>query len=225
MTEPPPSATPPRKRVAVLISGRGSNMMSLVAAARAPDYPAEICLVVSNRPDAAGLAWAKAEGIPALALDHKLYADRAHFEAQLDAVLTASRIEIVALAGFMRLLTADFVARWQGRMINIHPSLLPAFKGLDTHARALAAGVRIAGCTVHFVSVEMDEGPIIAQGAVAVLAEDTPQTLAARVLDVEHVLYPQALRALALGQVELAGNRVRTLPEVNHALALMSQIR
>ncbi|MEW5962337.1 MAG: phosphoribosylglycinamide formyltransferase [Pseudomonadota bacterium] len=224
MNETERPAHPPRKRVAVLISGRGSNMMSLVEAARAPDYPAEICLVVSNRPDAAGLAWAKAQGIPAVALDHKLYSDRAHFDGQLHALLTASRIEIVALAGFMRLLTADFVAKWTGRMINIHPALLPAFKGLDTHARALAAGVRIAGCTVHFVSAGVDEGAIIAQAAVPVLPADTPGTLAARILTSEHKLYPLALQLLAFGQVRLDGDQVWIDQKVNHKLALISPI-
>lgn len=214
----------PRKRTAVLISGRGSNMMSLVEAARAPDYPAEIALVVSNRPDAAGLAWAKEQGIPVVALDHKLYADRAHFEGQLQALLTASRIEIVALAGFMRLLTADFVAKWSGRMVNIHPALLPAFKGLDTHARAIAAGVRIAGCTVHFVSAEMDEGAIIAQAAVPVLPSDTPATLAERILACEHRIYPAALRLLAQGQLRLEGIHVWVDQKVNHELALYSPI-
>lgn len=223
MTEPP-LTSPPRKRVAVLISGRGSNMMSLVEAARAPDYPAEIALVVSNRPDAAGLAWAKAQGIPAIALDHKHYADRPHFDGQLHALLTASQIDIVALAGFMRLLTADLVEKWQGRMINIHPALLPAFKGLDTHARALAAGVKFAGCTVHFVSPGMDEGAIIAQAAVPVLPGDTPDALAARILASEHKLYPLALRMLAFGQVRLDGTRVWVDEKVNHELALISPI-
>lgn len=215
---------PPRKRVAVLISGRGSNMMSLVAAARAPDFPAEIALVVSNRPDAPGLAWAKQQGIPAIALDHTLFADRAHFDGQLHALLTAARIEIVALAGFMRLLTADLVGKWTGRMINIHPALLPAFKGLDTHARAIAAGVRIAGCSVHFVSAEMDEGAIIAQAAVPVLPSDTPMELAERILASEHRIYPAALRLLALGQVRLEGDRVWVDQKVNHELALYSPI-
>lgn len=214
----------PRKRIAVLISGRGSNMMRLVEAARAPDYPAEISLVVSNRPDAPGLTWAKEQGIAAVALDHKLYADRAHFDGQLHALLTASRIEIVALAGFMRLLTAEFVAQWTGRMINIHPALLPAFKGLDTHARAIAAGVRIAGCTVHFVSPGMDEGAIIAQAAVPVHPADTPDSLAARILVSEHTLYPMALRLLAIGRVRLEGNRVWIDQKVNHELSLISPI-
>lgn len=195
--------THPRKRVAVLISGRGSNMQALVKAARAPDYPAEIALVVSNRPDAQGLAWAKEQGLPTLALDHTRYESREHFEGQLQSVLDLAKIEIVALAGFMRLMTADFVNRWQGRMINIHPSLLPAFKGLDTHGQALAAGVRISGCTVHFVVPEMDAGPIIGQAAVPVVPTDTGETLAARILAAEHNLYPRMLALLAQGQVRM----------------------
>ena len=193
-----------KKRVAVLISGRGSNMQALVEAARAPEYPVEIALVISNRPDAPGLAWAKAEGLPTLALDHNLYESREHFEGQLQSVLGLAKIDLIALAGFMRLMTADFVNRWQGRMINIHPSLLPAFKGLETHERALAAGVRISGCTVHFVVPEMDAGPIIGQAAVPVLPNDTPETLAARVLAAEHRLYPAMLALLAQGQVRMA---------------------
>ena len=201
--------TDQRTRVGVLISGRGSNMMALVEAARAVDYPADIAVVISNRPDAPGLAWARAQGLVAIGLDHKAYASRAAFETALEAELTAANVGVVALAGFMRLLTADFVGRWQGRMINIHPALLPSFKGLDTHARALATGVRIAGCTVHFVVPEMDEGPIIAQAAVPVRDDDTEATLAARVLAAEHRIYPAALAALARGHLSIAGNRVR----------------
>lgn len=197
-----------KTRVAILISGRGSNMQTLVEAAKAPDYPAEIALVVSNRPEAAGLAWAKAHGIPAVALDHKLYEDRGHFDGQLQSILELSKIELVALAGFMRLMTTPFVERWRDRMINIHPSLLPSFKGLDTHARALAAGVTIAGCTVHFVRPEMDEGPIIGQVAVPVLPEDTTDMLASRVLAAEHRLYPRALAWVASGRVTANGDVV-----------------
>ncbi len=199
----------PRKRVAVLISGRGSNMTSLVEAARAPDFPAEIVLVLSNRPDAAGLATARAAGIEALALDHKTYTGREEFERALQATLEARRVEIVCLAGFMRLLTAWFVARWQGRMINIHPALLPSYKGLHTHERALADGVKIHGCTVHFVVPEMDAGPIIAQAAVPVLDADTPDSLGARVLAQEHVVYPLALRLVASGGTRIEDGRVR----------------
>lgn len=211
-----------KKRVAILISGRGSNMQALVEAARAPDYPAEIVTVISNRPDAAGLAWAKAQGIPALGLDHKLYENREHFEGQLQGVLSMSRVDIVALAGFMRLMTPGFVERWRDRMINIHPSLLPAFKGLHTHERALEAGVKIAGCTVHLVRPEMDEGPIIGQAAVPVEAGDTPETLAARVLAAEHRLYPRALALLAADQVTVSGNAVYFLGSVNHGDVLFS---
>jgi phosphoribosylglycinamide formyltransferase-1 len=215
-----------KKRVAILISGRGSNMQALVEAARAPDYPAEIALVISNRPEAPGLAWAKAQGLPTLALDHKLFESREHFEGQLTSVLEISKIDLVALAGFMRLMTAPFVERWRGRMINIHPSLLPAFKGLHTHAQALAAGVRISGCTVHFVSSEMDAGPIIAQAAVPVMPGDTPETLAARVLAAEHRLYPAALALVARDQAQLNGDVVNMQPVgntgINQQQALLS---
>ncbi|WP_374628183.1 phosphoribosylglycinamide formyltransferase [Pannonibacter indicus] len=193
-----------RKRTAVLISGRGSNMLSLIEAAKDPAYPAEIVLVVSNRPDAGGIARAESFGIPARVLDHKTYGrDREAFERELDAMLVAEGIELVVLAGFMRLMTPWFVERWNGRMINIHPALLPSFKGLHTHERALEAGVRLHGATVHFVSPGMDEGAIIAQGAVPVLSGDTPEALGARVLTVEHQIYPQALALVASGQVQL----------------------
>jgi len=196
--------TPPAKtRVAILISGRGSNMQALVEAAREPDYPAEIAVVISNRPGAPGLAWAKAHAIPTLALDHTHFESREHFEGQLQSMLELSRIDFVALAGFMRLMTPGFVEHWRDRMINIHPSLLPAFKGLHTHERALEAGVRIAGCTVHFVRPEMDAGPIIAQAAVPVREGDTADTLGARVLAAEHKLYPRALAAVAGGKVRV----------------------
>jgi phosphoribosylglycinamide formyltransferase-1 len=187
-----------KQRVAVLISGRGSNMASLIEAAKGDNYPAAISLVVSNRPDAAGLARAKKEGIATAVVDHTRYGkDREAFEHALQDVLTAHRIELVCLAGFMRLLTPWFVNQWQGRMLNIHPALLPAFKGLHTHERALAAGVKTHGATVHFVSPEMDSGQIIVQAEVPVLAGDTPGSLAARVLEAEHRIYPQALRQVA----------------------------
>jgi phosphoribosylglycinamide formyltransferase-1 len=202
------SAPRTRTRIGILISGRGSNMMSLVEAARDPAYPAEPAVVISNRPEAAGLAWSKAQGIPTLALDHKLYDGRAHFEGQLDTVLRASKVDLVCLAGFMRLMTPEFVDKWRNRMLNIHPSLLPAFKGLHTHERALAAGVKLAGCTVHFVRPEMDEGPIVAQAAVPVLDTDTPADLAARVLEAEHKLYPFALALVASGRAKVEGERV-----------------
>jgi phosphoribosylglycinamide formyltransferase 1 len=188
-----------RKRVAILISGRGSNMSALIAAAKAVDYPAEISLVISNRPDAAGLARAQAEGIPTAVVDHKHYGDdREAFERALNAVLETNRIEFVCLAGFMRLLSPWLVERWHGRMLNIHPALLPAFKGLDTHRRALAAGVKTHGATVHLVVPDVDSGPIVVQEAVPVIAGDTVDTLSARVLEVEHRIYPQALKLLAL---------------------------
>ncbi len=187
-----------KQRVAILISGRGSNMASLIAAAKDDSYPAEIALVLSNRPDAAGLDHAKRQGIITAVVDHTRYGkDRAAFEHALQDVLTAHRIDLVCLAGFMRLLTPRFVGQWQGRMLNIHPALLPAFKGLHTHERALEAGVKTHGATVHFVSAEMDSGEIIAQAKVPVLDGDTPDTLAARVLEAEHRIYPQALRQVA----------------------------
>jgi phosphoribosylglycinamide formyltransferase 1 len=193
-----------KKRVAVLISGRGSNMTALIEAAKAQDYPAEIVIVVSNRPDAFGLVRAREEGIATALIDHTTFGkDREAFERALDAALEAKRIEIVCLAGFMRLLTPWFVGRWSGRMINIHPALLPQFRGLDTHRRALAAGVKEHGATVHFVGVEMDEGPVIAQQSVPVRDGDTEAALAARVLEVEHQLYPQALRMVAEGRASL----------------------
>jgi phosphoribosylglycinamide formyltransferase 1 len=189
-----------KKRVAILISGRGSNMTALIEGAKAKDYPAEIALVVSNRPDAAGLHRARAAGIPTAVIDHIQFGgDREAFERALDRKLSEHRIDLVCLAGFMRLLTPWFVNRWSGRMLNIHPSLLPQFKGLDTHRRALAAGVLRHGATVHFVVPEMDAGPIVLQDSVAVLENDTEQTLAARVLELEHQIYPRALRAVAQG--------------------------
>jgi len=186
-----------KKRVAILISGRGSNMAALIEAAAAKDYPAEISLVISNRPDAAGLAIAAQHGVPTALIDHKKFAGREGFDAALQEALERARIEIVCLAGFIRLLTTPLVEKWRGRMINIHPSLLPAFKGLDTHARALAAGAKTHGCTVHFVVPELDSGPIILQESVPVLEGDTEATLAARVLEAEHRIYPVALRLLA----------------------------
>jgi phosphoribosylglycinamide formyltransferase-1 len=197
-----------RKRVAILISGRGSNMAALIAAAQAADYPAEIVLVVSNRPDAAGLALARAAGVRAEVVNHTIYGkDREAFERAIQAVLEAHRVELVCLAGFMRLMTPWFITLWDRRMINVHPALLPAFKGLDTHARALAAGVRLHGATVHFVVPEMDSGPIIVQAAVPVLDRDTAETLAARVLAVEHRIFPAALRWLAEDRISVADGR------------------
>uniref|UniRef100_UPI001FE1EB2D phosphoribosylglycinamide formyltransferase n=1 Tax=Rubritepida flocculans TaxID=182403 RepID=UPI001FE1EB2D len=187
-------------------------MAALIAAARAPDYPAEIALVLSNRADAGGLALAAAAGVPVAVVESR-GRPREAFEAELQAVLEARRIGLVALAGFMRVLTEGFVRAWEGRMLNIHPSLLPAFKGLDTHRRALEAGVRLHGCTVHLVSPGVDEGPILAQAAVPVLAEDDEAALAARVLAEEHRLYPAALAWLAAGRVRLEGGRARVEAE------------
>jgi phosphoribosylglycinamide formyltransferase-1 len=193
-----------RKRVAVLISGRGSNMAALIEAAKDPAYPAEVSLVLSNVPDAGGLEVAKASRVPTQVVDHKPFGkDRAAFERALQAVLEKHEIEIVCLAGFMRILTGDFVGKWQGRMLNIHPALLPHFKGLDTHRRALEAKAKQHGATVHFVMPEMDSGPIILQEAVEVRPDDTEATLAARVLAVEHRIYPQALKMLAEGHCRL----------------------
>jgi phosphoribosylglycinamide formyltransferase-1 len=192
-----------KKRVAILISGRGSNMTALIEAAKAEDYPAEIVLVVSNRPGAAGLARARSAGVATAVVDHALFNDdREAFERALDGELQKSRIDLVCLAGFMRLLTPWFVTRWSGQMLNIHPSLLPQFKGLHTHRRALEAGVKRHGATVHFVVPEMDSGPIVAQDSVAVREGDTEETLAARVLELEHQIYPRALRAVAEGRAE-----------------------
>jgi phosphoribosylglycinamide formyltransferase-1 len=197
-----------RKRVAVLISGRGSNMAALIEAAKDKTYPAEIALVVSNRPDAGGLAIARAAGVATEVVDHSSFGkDRATFERALQAVLEKHRIHLVCLAGFMRLLTPWFVGQWQNRLLNIHPALLPAFKGLDTHKRALEAGVKMHGATVHFVVPEMDSGPIVAQGAVAVLPDDTEEKLAARVLAVEHRIYPLALKLVAEGRIRVENGR------------------
>ena len=198
-----------RKRIGILISGRGSNMMALVEAARAVDYPAEIAVVVSSAPDAPGLAWAKAAGLPARAIDHRAYPSREAFDAAVHAAFTEAGVELVALAGFMRIQSAGFVEQWEGRQLNIHPSLLPLFKGLHPHRQALDAGVRISGCTVHFVTPEMDSGPIVAQAAVPVLDGDTPDSLAARVLAAEHRLYPHALALVASGRARMEGGRVR----------------
>jgi phosphoribosylglycinamide formyltransferase-1 len=211
-----------KKRVAALISGRGSNMTSLIAAAKDPSFPAQIALVLSNRPDAAGLETARREGIEAVALDHKAYATREEFERAMQEVLIAHKIDIVCLAGFMRLLTPWFVEQWTGQMLNIHPALLPLYKGLHTHERALADGVKLHGASVHFVVPGMDEGPIIAQAAVPVLSHDTPETLGARVLQQEHKLYPLALRLLAAGALQIDGARVLITKESATTGALIS---
>ena len=197
-----------RKRVAVLISGRGSNMAALIEAAKDKDYPAKIALVLSNRPDAGGLAVARAAGIATDVVDHAAFGkDRAAFDRALQAVLEKHHIELVCLAGFMRLLTPEFVGHWPERMLNIHPALLPAFKGLDTHKRALEAGAKIHGATVHFVVAELDAGPIVAQSAVAVRGDDSEAMLASRVLAVEHRIYPLALKLVAQGRVRIVDGR------------------
>ena len=200
-----------KRRVAILISGRGSNMAALIAAAKATDFPAEIAVVISNKPDAAGLAKAKESKIATLVIDSKPFGnDRAAFETALQAALDQHGIEVICLGGFMRLLTSAFVERWAGKMLNIHPSLLPSFRGLDPHGQALRAGVKISGATVHFVTPEMDAGPIIMQGAVAVREDDTPDTLAERVLRIEHRIYPDALRLVASNGARIDGDVCRT---------------
>ena len=197
-----------RRKSGILISGRGSNMASLIDACRTPDFPTEISVVVSNRADAPGLERARSDGIATAVVDHRRFDDRPAFEEQLDRTLRDHGVEIVCNAGFMRLLTEFFVQKWFNRHINIHPSLLPAYKGLHTHERILQDGVRITGCTVHFVRTEMDTGPIIAQAAVPVLTNDTPDTLADRVLAAEHAVYPLALRLVAEGRARVVGDKV-----------------
>jgi phosphoribosylglycinamide formyltransferase-1 len=201
-----------KRRVAILISGRGSNMVALIEAAKARDFPAEIVVVISNKADAGGLARAEASGIPAVTIESKPFGkDRAGFEAALQSVLDQLRADLICLGGFMRLFTAEFVQRWYGRMLNIHPSLLPSFPGLDPHGQALRAGVKISGATVHFVIPETDAGPIVMQGAVAVRDDDTAEILATRILDVEHQIYPAALRLVASGRTRLEGDICKTV--------------
>ncbi len=215
-----------KKRVAVLISGRGSNLASLIDAAAAPAYPAEIALVISNRPEAPGLERAARAGIKTLTIDHRSFgkgeAARADFDAAIEQALYDAEIDLVCLAGFMRLLTPGLVSRWSGKILNIHPSLLPAFKGLDAHEQAIAAGVKIAGCTVHFVSPEMDSGPIIGQAAVPVLSGDDAERLAARVLAEEHRLYPACLKLIAEGKARLAAGLVEFDAAVGAGAALLN---
>jgi phosphoribosylglycinamide formyltransferase-1 len=214
-------SAPRRKRVAALISGRGSNMLSLMAAARQPDYPAEIALVFSNKLDAPGLATAREAGIATAALSHRDHPTREDFERAMQALLENHAIDLVCLAGFMRLLTPWFVEQWAGRMLNIHPALLPSYRGLHTHERALEDGVKIHGATVHFVVPEMDAGPIIAQAAVPVVDGDTPETLGARVLAQEHVIYPLALKLVASGATRIDGNRVITGERASESLLVV----
>jgi phosphoribosylglycinamide formyltransferase-1 len=201
-----------KRRVAILISGRGSNMAALIRAAAVQDFPAEIAVVISNRADARGLETAQASGVPTLVIESKPFGkDRAAFEAALQAALDQHGVDLICLGGFMRLFTAEFVQHWYGRMLNIHPSLLPSFPGLDPHGQALRAGVKISGATVHFVIPQTDAGPILMQGAVAVSDHDTAETLSERILEVEHRIYPEALRLLANGQVRLDGEICRTM--------------
>lgn len=195
-------------KVGVLISGRGSNLRSLIAATREPGFPAEIVTVISNKADAGGLAVAREAGIPTGVVSHRDYPSREAFDAELDAALRRAGVELICSAGFMRILSDGFVDAWRDRQLNIHPSLLPAFKGLHVHERVLEAGCRITGCTVHFVRPAMDEGPIVAQAAVPVLPGDTPEILADRVLAAEHKLYPLALRLVASGRTRIVDERV-----------------
>jgi phosphoribosylglycinamide formyltransferase-1 len=200
-----------KRRVAILISGRGSNMAALIEATKSEDFPAEIVVVISNRGDAGGLEKASASGVPTLVIESKPFGkDRAAFEEALEPALEQFKVDLICLGGFMRLFTAEFVQRWQGRMLNIHPSLLPSFPGLDPHGQALRTGVKISGATVHFVIPETDAGPILMQGAVAVCDDDTPDRLAARILEIEHRIYPEALRLVASGQIRLDGDVCKT---------------
>jgi phosphoribosylglycinamide formyltransferase 1 len=200
-----------KRRTAILISGRGSNMAALIEAAKSTDFPAEIVTVISSRADAGGLETARASGIATSVIESKPFGkDRAAFEAVLQRALDDNNVELICLGGFMRLFTAEFVQAWYGRMLNIHPSLLPSFPGLDPHGQALKTGVKISGATVHFVIPETDAGPIVMQGAVAVADDDTPEMLAARILEIEHRIYPEALRLLASGRIRLAGDVCKT---------------
>ncbi len=207
-----------RLKVGVLISGRGSNLQALIAACATPDFPTEIVLVVSNKPDALGLDHARAAGIDTAVIAHGDFPDRESFDREIDKYLKSSGAELVCLAGFMRLLSSWFVDSWRDRVVNIHPSLLPAFKGIDAHAQAIAAGVRLSGCTVHIVRPEMDAGPILVQAAVPVMPEDDEDTLAARILEAEHACYPLAVRLLAENRVEIVDERaVITTPDRRHS--------
>jgi phosphoribosylglycinamide formyltransferase-1 len=214
-----------KRRVAILISGRGSNMAALIKAAAVEDYPAEIVVVIANRADAGGLEKAKASGVATAVIESKSFGkDRAGFEAALQALLDQHRVELICLGGFMRLFTDGFVQRWYGRMLNVHPSLLPSFPGLDPHGQALRAGVKISGATVHFVIPETDAGPILMQGAVGVSDHDTAETLSERILEVEHRIYPDALRLLALGAVKLDGDICKTPDSAGSGNFLISPV-
>jgi phosphoribosylglycinamide formyltransferase-1 len=212
-----------KRRVAILISGRGTNMAALIEAAAAADFPAEIVLVMSNRADAGGLEKAAASGIATRVIESRPFGkNRAAFEAMLQEALDQNRIDLICLGGFMRLFTTEFVQRWYGRMLNIHPSLLPSFPGLEPQAQALRAGVKISGATVHFVTPETDAGPILMQGAVEVCDDDTPETLAERILAIEHRIYPAALRLVAGGQIRIEGGTCRTIGGAGSGVSLIS---
>jgi phosphoribosylglycinamide formyltransferase 1 len=212
-----------KRRVAILISGRGSNMVTLIEAAAADNFPAEIAVVISNRADAGGLEKARASGVATLTIESKPFgSDRAAFETALQSALDQHRIDLICLGGFMRLFTPEFVQRWRGRMLNIHPSLLPSFPGLEPQAQALRAGVKISGATVHFVIPQTDAGPIVMQGAVAVRDDDTPGTLAARILEIEHRIYPAALRLVARGEVRLEGDVCKIAGSAGSVATLIS---
>lgn len=214
-----------KRRVAILISGRGSNMAALIEAARAPDFPAEITVVISNKADAAGLTKAREAGIATEIIASKPFGnDRAAFERALEDKLGQYRVDLICLGGFMRLFTAEFVQRWYGRMLNIHPSLLPSFPGLDPHGQALRAGVKISGATVHFVIPETDAGPIVMQGAISVRDDDTAEALSERILTVEHRIYPEALRLLASGRLKLEGDLCRIIGETTDGQSLVSPL-
>ena len=197
-----------KKRIGILISGRGSNMKSLVEACRRKEFPAEVVCVLSNNPKAEGAAWAQSRSLPTIVLDHTSYKDRPSFENDLQAALQKFDVEIICLAGFMRLLSQNFVRRWENRILNIHPSLLPAFKGLNTHQRVLKENVKFTGCTVHIVEPAMDEGPILGQAVVPVLPQDTEESLAVRVLDAEHQLYPKILELFSRGDILLKEGKI-----------------
>jgi phosphoribosylglycinamide formyltransferase-1 len=215
-----------KRRVAILISGRGSNMAALIDAAKLEDFPAEIVVVISNRADAHGLVTAGESGVATVTIESKRFGkDRVGFETALQAALDQHKVELICLGGFMRLLTAEFVQRWYGKMLNIHPSLLPSFPGLEPQAQALRAGVKLSGATVHFVTPETDAGPILMQGAVVVFDDDTPETLAERILTVEHRIYPDALRLLAGGGIRLEGKLCKTLASAARDGVLVSPAR
>ncbi|MGV1907108.1 phosphoribosylglycinamide formyltransferase [Agrobacterium cavarae] len=218
------SHSAPRKRVVVFISGGGSNMVALAQACREPNFPAEVACVISDKPTAGGLDKAQGFGIPTLVFERKNYASKGEHEAAILAALGELAPDIICLAGYMRLISGEFIAPYEGRIINIHPSLLPLFPGLHTHQRAIDSGMKITGCTVHFVTEGMDEGPIIGQAAVPVVAGDTADSLAARVLTVEHKLYPLALRLLAEGNVRMDGAKVVRDSDVSSELQSLVSI-